>query len=50
MSAWTAVTGTTLVRPHPTPLPPVGVAWALLAAWPLLSLVVSSVTVDRRDV
>lgn len=50
MSAWMALAGTSAHIAHSSPLPATGVAWVLLAAWPLLSMAAASVTVARRDV
>ncbi len=50
MSAWMALADTSPYTPHPSPLPPSGIAWALMAAWPLLGLATALVTVTRRDV
>lgn len=50
LPAWMALARTSPDVPHPSPLPPAGVAGALLAAWPLLGLVTTWITVARRDV
>jgi ABC-2 type transport system permease protein len=50
IAAWTALAHTAPGSPHPAPLPPPGLAWVLLAAWPLLGLATTWFTVARRDV
>ncbi|MFC1405622.1 MULTISPECIES: ABC transporter permease [Streptacidiphilus] len=50
VAAWEAISRSTYGTPHPNPVPAVGVAWLLMAAWPLLSLAATSVVVTRRDV
>jgi ABC-2 type transport system permease protein len=50
VSAWVALAGTSAHVAHASPLPATGVAWVLLAAWPLLSMAAASVTMARRDV
>ena len=50
ISAWTALAHTALPTQHPSPLPATGIAWVLMALWPLLGLAATSVLVARRDV
>lgn len=50
LSAWMRLAHTQPGTPHPSPLPPVGAAWALMAAWPALALAAAAITVTPRDV
>jgi len=49
LAAWAAIAHTSTPGPHPTSLPGTGVAWALIAVWPLLSLATATVAITRRD-
>lgn len=50
LSAWMTLAHTALPAAQHSPLPASGVAWVLIAAWPLLALVATTEAVARRDV
>lgn len=49
-AVWTALAHTAAPGARQGPLPAPGTAWVLIAAWPVLSLLLAAVIVDRQDV